>query len=97
MMVQAAKTAKAAAAAVCHVPNSAPDKAAHCRKDCAGVGVVPAAAWLHCGPLHQLPGLLMVTHPNQLPAPSSPRLPATPSHHTPPNPHIYAHRPSIAV
>lgn len=65
-MTQAAETAEATAAALCDVPDSASDKAAYHQQDCAGVGILSAAAWLHCGPLYQLPGVPMVTHSNQL-------------------------------
>lgn len=65
-MTQAAETAEATAAAICHVPDSASDKAAYHQQDCASVGILSAAAWLHCGPLYKLPGVPMVIHSNQL-------------------------------
>ena len=71
-MMQAAEAAEAPATAVCDVPYSAPDKAAHHQQDCAGMGVLSAAAGLHCGLVHQLPGLRMVTYLKQLHIPPPP-------------------------
>ena len=84
--MQAIETAEAAAAAICDVPCSAPDKAAYHQQDGAGVALLPAAAGLHCGPLHQLPGLRMVTHLKQL-KPSRPIHPHPPHIHKQPNPY----------
>ena len=90
-MMQAPETAEAAATAVCDVSYSTPDKAADHQQDCAGVGVLPAAAGVHCGPLHQLPGLRMVTYLMQLNSP--------PAQSTLPAPHTQAINciPSIVV
>ena len=71
-MTQAAETAEAATAAVCDVTYGTPDKAASHQQDGAGVGILSAAAWLHCRPLYQFPSLPMVIYSGQLTPPPPP-------------------------
>lgn len=59
-MVQAAEAVEAAAAAVCHVPDSPPETGSPHRQGPAGVAVLPGPTALHCGPLPQLPRLPLV-------------------------------------
>lgn len=61
MVVQAAAADEAVTTAVCDVSDSAPDQCAPHQQGHASLAVIPGTTHVHCGPVHQYPGMSLVS------------------------------------